>query len=86
MFEAVLKRLMLLALGLYRTIGTTHLGGACRFEPSCSEYALEAIQTHPPLKALNLTIRRIGRCRPGGPWGYDPVPPCSDCDRNGKAI
>ncbi len=60
--------------GAYRTIGTNHLGGACRFEPSCSEYALEAIKIHPAHKAVGLITIRICKCRPGGPYGYDPVP------------
>lgn len=46
----------------------------CRFSPTCSHYSHEAISTHGPLRGLWLTIRRLLRCRPFGPSGYDPVP------------
>lgn len=51
------------------------LGGQCRFRPTCSDYALEAYRLHGPLRGTSLTIRRILRCRPFTPSGYDPVPP-----------
>ena len=52
----------------------------CRFVPSCSNYALEAIDTHGALRGGVLTLRRLSRCRPGGGSGVDPVP-----DRFAKA-
>lgn len=73
--ESAFRSLLLLFVGGYRTIGTTHLGGACRFEPSCSEYAVEAIAKHPPLRATRFIAARIVKCRPGGEFGFDPVPP-----------
>ena len=55
----------------------------CRFTPSCSEYALEAIAEHGALKGLLLTLRRLARCHPitwlGGSSGFDPVPHPSSC-------
>ncbi|MEK7356324.1 MAG: membrane protein insertion efficiency factor YidD [Bdellovibrionota bacterium] len=51
------------------------LGGACRFEPSCSEYAVEAVKLHPPTSAIRLIAIRVCACRPGGRHGFDPVPP-----------
>jgi putative membrane protein insertion efficiency factor len=47
---------------------------ACRYLPSCSEYALEALETHGALRGGWLTLRRLGRCHPWGGFGYDPVP------------
>lgn len=51
--------------------------GRCRYEPSCSAYALEALQKHGALKGSWLAIRRICRCNPWGGCGHDPVPPAA---------
>jgi uncharacterized protein len=46
----------------------------CRYTPTCSEYAILAVKKHGMFKGTWLAVKRIGRCRPGGGWGYDPVP------------
>jgi len=46
----------------------------CRFTPTCSQYAIEAVECHGARRGVPLVLRRLGRCRPGGPSGYDPVP------------
>lgn len=51
------------------------IGANCRFEPSCSHYALEALRLHGGLRGSGLAARRILRCNPWHPGGYDPVPP-----------
>ena len=65
---------LLLALGVYQVLFRPMIGPGCRFAPSCSLYAAEAIERHGPLKGLLLAIRRLGRCHPWNPGGYDPVP------------
>jgi putative membrane protein insertion efficiency factor len=84
-FEGLLKSGLLLFVAFYRTLGTTHMGGVCRFTPSCSEYAVEAIQKHSFLSALYLITKRVLKCRPGGSCGFDPVP-CGggDCHARSK--
>ncbi len=59
---------------LYQVAISPWLGGNCRFQPTCSEYAIEALQRHGVLRGGWLAIRRIGRCHPWGGCGYDPVP------------
>jgi hypothetical protein len=63
----------------YRRFLSALLPPACRFQPSCSAYALEALHVHGPLHGLGLTIRRLARCHPikwlGGASGFDPVSP-----------
>ena len=68
------SRLLVGLLGAYRWFVSPWLGPACRFEPSCSCYAQEAIERHGATSGSWLTIRRLARCHPLGGSGYDPVP------------
>ena len=58
----------------YQFAISPHLAGCCRFVPSCSAYGLQAFQKYGFIKDFKLTVKRLARCRPGGPYGYDPVP------------
>lgn len=58
----------------YQLVLSPFAGGACRFTPSCSEYAIEAIQEHGAVRGLALALGRVSRCHPLGSSGFDPVP------------
>lgn len=70
----ILIRLLTLPIIFYRTAISPYTPPSCRFTPTCSEYALEAIRKHGPIKGIWLAIRRILKCHPWGGSGYDPVP------------
>ena len=58
----------------YRLVLSPYLGNGCRFQPTCSVYALDALNRHGALKGGRLAVSRICRCHPWGGHGYDPVP------------
>jgi len=72
--SAAARVLMALITG-YRRFISPLLSPRCRFAPSCSAYALEAVREHGALRGTWLAARRIGRCHPFNPGGFDPVPP-----------
>lgn len=69
-----MKTVLIALLRFYRYAISPMLGRNCRFHPSCSEYAIEALQRHGVLRGGWLAARRVGRCHPFNPGGYDPVP------------
>jgi uncharacterized protein len=69
-----MKKVLLLLLRGYQYALRPMLGANCRFFPSCSDYGREAIERHGAAKGVWLTLRRLGRCHPYHPGGYDPVP------------
>jgi uncharacterized protein len=66
-------RLLVGLFTLYQLARSGH-PSPCRFLPTCSNYAIEAVSRHGARRGLSLAVRRLGRCRPGGPSGFDPVP------------
>jgi hypothetical protein len=70
-----MKRLALLLIRFYQRAISPLLPSTCRFEPSCSHYGYEAIETHGFLRGGYMAMRRILRCNPFHPGGFDPVPP-----------
>lgn len=70
-----MKKAILAVIRFYRRHISPHLPPMCKYYPTCSCYAIEAIETHGALKGSVLAILRILRCNPLFPGGYDPVPP-----------
>lgn len=71
---SVMARLLALPVQAYRLTFSPWVGFNCRYQPTCSAYALEALERHGAWRGGWLALRRIGRCHPWGRSGYDPVP------------
>lgn len=69
-----MKKLLIWLIKGYRTFISPLIPPTCRFQPTCSKYGLEAIQRFGPWRGSYLTMKRILRCHPFNPGGYDPVP------------
>lgn len=76
-----LARIFIVGVRGYQLFLSPFLGGRCRYDPSCSAYAIEALRLHGPWRGAWLSVRRIGRCHPWGGMGYDPVPPPASSNR-----
>lgn len=72
-----MKHVLVALLRVYRLVISPLYGQVCRYYPSCSTYALEAVQEHGALRGSWLATKRVGRCHPWASGGYDPVPPRS---------
>jgi uncharacterized protein len=70
-----MKRVLLALISGYRLLLSPLLGASCRFYPTCSTYAVEAIETHGAARGTWLGVKRILKCHPWHPGGVDPVPP-----------
>jgi uncharacterized protein len=70
-------RVLMALISGYRRFVSPLLGPHCRFAPSCSAYALDAVRDHGALRGTWLALRRLARCHPFNPGGFDPVPPAT---------
>jgi hypothetical protein len=71
-----MRQLLILLIRMYQRVSRL-TPPTCRFHPTCSEYAVEALKTHGVLRGLWLAVRRVCRCHPWSPGGHDPVPALS---------
>ena len=69
-----MKKIIIYLIKFYQITLSPLLGSNCRFQPTCSQYMIEAINLHGVLKGERLGIKRISKCHPLGSKGYDPVP------------
>ena len=69
-----MRQFFIILLRIYQGALSPYLGNSCRYTPTCSQYAVQAIDKYGPWKGSWLALRRISRCHPWGGHGYDPVP------------
>lgn len=72
--SSFISTVLILPIRFYQKCISPLFPPVCRFTPTCSQYAVEALRKHGPIKGLYLTVKRILRCNPWGGSGYDPVP------------
>lgn len=78
--RATARTMALFPVYFYRYLLAPFFAGSCRYDPSCSAYAVAAVETHGVLRGGALALRRIARCHPWSGAGYDPVPPLAASD------
>jgi putative membrane protein insertion efficiency factor len=88
MTQSITQKYLAIPLRIYNRYLSYYLPSACRFYPSCSHYAIEAIETHGVFRGLWLSARRLLRCHPWNKGGFDPVPPssCPSCNQTHAEI
>jgi hypothetical protein len=74
LIDRVVRRAAIFAIAAYQAVLSPFTGGACRFLPSCSDYAAEAIGRHGAVRGTKIALQRFARCHPWGGFGIDPVP------------
>lgn len=84
MLRVIFQKILILLVRIYQYTLSPFLGNNCRHTPTCSNYTIEAIEVHGPLKGGWMGLKRIARCNPWGTSGYDPVPPCTDHNHTHK--
>lgn len=74
MLKSLLTKFLVFLVRIYQRVLSPLLPPSCRYTPTCSQYAVEALKKHGPWRGLILSVRRFTRCHPWGGSGYDPVP------------
>ena len=69
----MISRLFIFLILIYRATLSRFIGGQCRFHPTCSQYAIDAVKKYGPWKGARLALKRIAKCHPWGGQGYDPA-------------
>ena len=72
--QKIMTTILVTLVKLYQWLLSPYFGQQCRFTPTCSHYAIEALKTHGAAKGLLLTVKRVSRCHPWHAGGHDPVP------------
>ena len=75
-----MKKAVIKVIRIYQLVLSPTLGGNCRFQPTCSQYAIDALNEHGIFKGVFLSLKRIAKCHPFHPGGFDPVNKCSNTE------
>ena len=80
----IVSHFLIVPIFIYRWFISPILPVTCRYQPTCSAYAIDAIKSHGPLQGTALAVKRIASCHPWGGHGFDPVPDALESDKNEK--